>query len=51
MEFLKAFIAMGLFAIFILGLTAKGNVSPIFNATQCLCLAIVAAGALAHTEK
>ena len=51
MEFLKAFVAMWLFTIFILVLTAKGNVSPISNDTQCLCLAIVAAGALAHTEK
>ncbi len=51
MEFLKALIAMWLFAVLMSALTAKGDVSPISNDTQCICLAIVAAGALAHTEK
>lgn len=51
MEFLKAFLAMWLFAVFILVMTAKGGISPISNDAQCISLAIVAAGALAHTEK
>lgn len=51
MEFLKAILAMWLFAIFILVLTAQGDVSPISTDAQCISLAIVAAGALAHTEK
>lgn len=49
MEFLKAFVAMLLFVIFmIIALPESYSIS---NDAQCICLAIVAAGALAHTEK
>lgn len=51
MEFLRAFIAMFLFACLMTILVVKcGVVSP-SNDVQFLSLAIVAAGALAHSEK
>ncbi len=51
MEFLKAFVAMWLFMLFITVVCAKCDAPLPSNDTQVLSLAIVAAGALAHTEK
>lgn len=46
MEFLKAIIAMWLFSVFMLIMFCHSTQN-----TQVLALAIVAAGALAHSEK
>lgn len=51
MEFLKALIAMFLFMIFVIVVCAKGGIPLPSNDTQVLSLAIVAAGALAHSDK
>lgn len=51
MEFLKALIAMLLFMIFVTGVCAKYDMPLPSYDTQVLSLAIVAAGALAHSEK
>lgn len=51
MEFFKAVVAMFLFMIFVIVVCAKsGTPLPSYD-TQVLSLAIVAEGALAHTEK
>ena len=51
MEFLKAFVAMWLFMLFIMFVCSKGDIPLPSYDTQVLSLAIVAAGALAHSEK
>lgn len=51
MEFLKALIAMFLFMFFVAGVCAKYDIPLPSYDTQVLSLAIVAAGALAHSEK
>lgn len=51
MEFIKALIAMFLFVFFITIVCAKGGIPLPSNDTQVLSLAIVAAGALAHSDK
>ena len=51
MEFLKAALAMFLFMFFVLIIVAKADVPMPSNDVQFLSLAIVAAGALAHSEK
>ena len=51
MEFLKALIAVFLFVLFVTVVCAKGGIPLPSNDTQVLSLAIVAAGALAHSEK
>lgn len=51
MEFLRAFVAMFLFAFFMTILVMKCGVASPSNDVQFLSLAIVAAGALAHSEK
>lgn len=50
MEFFKAIIAMWLFSIVMLIMFCHSTKFPSQN-TQTLALAIVAAGALAHSEK
>lgn len=51
MEFLKAILAMFLFAFFVLIVVARSSAQMPSNDVQFLSLAIVAAGALAHSEK
>lgn len=51
MEFLKALIAMFLFMLFVTVVCSKYDMPLPSYDTQVLSLAIVAAGALAHTEK
>ncbi len=51
MELLRALIAMFLFMIFVVVVCEKGNIPLPSYDTQVLSLAIVAAGALAHSEK
>jgi len=51
MEFLKAILAMFLFMLFVMVVCAKGDIPLPSNDTQVLSLAIIAAGALAHSEK
>jgi hypothetical protein len=51
MEFLKALIAMFLFMFFVAGVCAKYDIPLPSYDTQVLSLAIVAAGALAHSDK
>lgn len=51
MEFLKAVLAMFLFMFFVAIIVAKADVPMPSNDVQILSLAIVAAGALAHSEK
>ena len=50
MEFLKAFVAVMLFALF-LGLVQAQSGIVISGDATMTCLAIVAAGALAHSEE
>lgn len=51
MEFLRALIAMFLFMLFVAIIVAKADMLTLSNDAQILSLAIVAAGALAHSEK
>ena len=51
MEFLKALIAMFLFMVFVMGVCTKCDIPLPSYDTQVLSLAIVAAGALAHSDK
>lgn len=51
MELLRALIAMYLFMIFVTVVYAKCDIPLPSYDTQVLSLAIVAAGALAHSEK
>ena len=51
MELLRALIAMFLFMFFVASVCAKYNIPLPSNDTQILSLAIVAAGALAHSDK
>lgn len=51
MEFLKAFVAMFLFMVFVIAVCAKSDIPLPSYDTQVLSLAIVAAGALAHSDK
>lgn len=51
MEFLRALIAMFLFMIFVAAVCAQYDMPLPSYDTQVLSLAIVAAGALAHSEK
>jgi len=50
-EFLKAVLAMFLFMFLLAIIVAKTDMPMPSNDVQILSLAIVAAGALAHTEK
>ena len=51
MEFLKAVLAMFLFMLFVAMIVATADMPMPSNDVQILSIAIVAAGALAHTEK
>lgn len=51
MEFIKAILAMFLFAFFASIIVAKSGTPMPSNDEQILSLAIVAAGALVHSEK
>ena len=51
MEFIKALIAMFLFMLFVTVVCAKSDIPLPSYDTQVLSLAVVAAGALAHSEK